>query len=259
MAAAAKENTTPITGEYVKLDAGKAFRIFDQEIQPKMDKMAEKRGETKEPWDRIKDQCNFPKRTLTFLIKLRDMEDAERDHHLLAMHEGMKHLKLFMPSDLVTQAQGQEPNASIIPMGERPKPKLATLNARVVQEGDGVDADLADAGDVVIPLGGTSDDEQAISAAIQDAIADGALSGISEPDAPDDGSNISGMDAPEAQPDDGMMIVSVKGHERRVHYSSKVQPKGMSEGQIWRDEKSETFWVMTNNGLRSYAFAEDAE
>lgn len=241
MAAAAKENTTPITGEYVKPDAGQAFRIFDQEIQPKMDKMAEKRGETKEPWDRIKDQCNFPKRTLTFLIKLRDMEDAERDHHLLAMHEGMKHLKLFMPSDLVTQAQGQEPNASVIPMGERPKPKLAFQMERKVEKGDGVDADLADAGDVVIPMSGSAPDDEGF---------------VDEK--PDTGENIGGMDAPEAQPDDGMIIVSVKGDERHVHYSNKVQPKGMTPGQIWHDAKSDSFWIFTDNGLRSHKF-EDAE
>lgn len=214
----------PITGEYQGPDAGKAFRIFDQEIQPKLDKMAEKRGETKEPWDRIKDQCNFPKRTLNYLVKLRDMEDAERDHELLALHEGMKHLKLFMPSDLVTQAQGIPADASVIPIGEAKKPKLAFQRAKKVEEGDGVDADLADAGDVVIPFGF----EEPSSEALANEVADDIIENHPET-----------ADALVEDDNDASTItVTVKGIDIQVNYSDVVQPKGAKPGEMWHDAKT---------------------
>lgn len=217
MAKAAEKG--PITGEYQGPDAGTAFRIFDQEIRPKLDKMAEKRGETKEPWDRIKDQCKFPKRTLNYLVKLRDMEDAERDHELLALHEGMKHLSMFMPSDLVTQAQGVPADASVIPIGDAKKPKLAFQRAKKVEEGDGVDADLADAGDVVVPLGGS--DEADNGAGEKDS---------AEFDEPSDDDTIDSAD--------GMITVTVKGIDIQVNYSDVVQPKGAKPGEKWHDAKT---------------------
>lgn len=211
MASAAKE--TPISGEYQRPDAKAAFEIFNKEIQPKLDKMAEKRGETKEPWDRIKDKCNFPKRTLNYLVKIDDMEDAERDHELLALHEGLKHLKLFMPSDLVTQAQGIPSDASVIPFGEAKKPKLAFQRAAESEEAAGGDEAETDGEGESL-----------------ETLADEAAEDIIE-NHPETAAAILA--------DDGMITVTVDGQDVAVHHSDVVPPKKPDDGIIWHDRKTD--------------------
>ncbi len=213
MASAAKE--TPISGEYQRPDAKAAFDIFNKEIQPKLDKMAEKRGETKEPWDRIKDQCNFPKRTMNYLVKLDGMEDAERDHELLALNEGLKHLKLFMPSDLVTQAQGIPSDASVIPFGEAKKPKLAFQRAAEAEETTGDDESEAD--------GDGESLETLADEAAEDIIENHPVTAA----------------AIIADDDDVMLTVTVDGQDVAVHHSDVVPPKNPVDGIIWHDRKTD--------------------
>ena len=109
-------------GEYKRPDAKLAFSIYKREIAPRLTRSAEERGETAEPYKRIKDQAHFPKPILNFIIGLDDLEDDKRDHYLIALHEGFKEKGIFMPSDLVTQAQGIE-RSEVIPFGERSKPR----------------------------------------------------------------------------------------------------------------------------------------
>lgn len=133
-------------GEYQRPNVEEAFKIYDTEIAPKNAKMQTIKGDLSEPYKRIKDDCNFPRSVLNFITKLEDMEDFKRDHHLLALSEALKHRKLFLPSDLVTQAQG-DAGGEVIPMGERKKPQLATLPMGV--ESDGSETDLGDVGEEI--------------------------------------------------------------------------------------------------------------
>jgi len=130
-----------IEGEYKRPDAKGALKIYRDEIKPKNTHIATIKGDLSEPYKRIKVTCHFPRKVLDFLMQLDDMEDAKRDHWLLAFHSGLEELKLHLPSDLVTLAQGED-GGSVIPFGERKRPQLATLPAH-----DGDDSDLADAGD----------------------------------------------------------------------------------------------------------------
>lgn len=125
-----------IDGEYKRPDAAKAFEIFDKQIAPKLSFIAEKKGDLSQPYQDIKDQANFPRKVLDFIVKLEGEEDAKRDHLLLALAEGLRHRKLFLPRDLVTMAQGGA-GADVIPTGERESGGLATL-------GDDDDFDEAD-------------------------------------------------------------------------------------------------------------------
>jgi len=59
-------------------------------------------------------------------VGIENMEEAKRDHHLLALSEGLKARRLFMPRDLVTIAQGDE-ETNVIPLNDRPDAGLATL------------------------------------------------------------------------------------------------------------------------------------
>ena len=121
------EGKGDVEGEYKRPDAVEAKRIFDSEIKPKNAHIATIKGDLSDPHKRIKDDCNFPRSVLNFITGLDDMEEAKRDHHLIALSEGLKAWNLHMPSDLVTAAQGQA-GAEIVPIGERTRDDLATLD-----------------------------------------------------------------------------------------------------------------------------------
>lgn len=136
MATAAKEDQTQegaSGGEYHRPDAAGAFKIYDSEIKAKLAHMATIKGDLSEPHKRIKDDCNFPRAVLNFIIALENMEDAKRDHFLLALSEGLKVRRIFMPRDLVTIARG-EADSNVIPLGDRPDAGLATLAEEEFEE-----------------------------------------------------------------------------------------------------------------------------
>lgn len=147
MAAAAEKEDgegAGITGEYKRPDAAKAFEIYDKQIKPKKAKMSEIKGDLSQPYDDIKEHAHFPRKVLDFIVGLEELEEAKRDHFLLALSAGLEHRKLFLPRDLVTMADGQD-GGSVIPFGERQRPQLATLP--MGQPSDGTETDLADAGE----------------------------------------------------------------------------------------------------------------
>lgn len=115
-----------ISGEYSRPDAAAALEIYKSEIAPKLAHMSTIKGDLSDPYKRIKDDCNFPRKVLDFAMQLDDMEDAKRDHWLLAMSLVFNELGLFVPRDLVTMAKGED-GGNIIPFAERQSSDLATL------------------------------------------------------------------------------------------------------------------------------------
>lgn len=110
-------------GEYKRPDAALAFKIYDQQIKPKEAHLATIKGDMSEPYQQIKDNAHFPRKVLNFIVALENEEDAKRDHLLLALSEGLKHRKLYLPRDLVTMANGED-GAEIIPFGPRDDDEL---------------------------------------------------------------------------------------------------------------------------------------
>lgn len=110
-------------GEYKRPDAALAFKIYDQQIKPKEAHLATIKGDMSEPYQQIKDNAHFPRKVLNFIVALENEEDAKRDHLLLALSEGLKHRKLYLPRDLVTMANGED-GAEIIPLGTRDDDEL---------------------------------------------------------------------------------------------------------------------------------------
>lgn len=107
------------SGEYQRPDAAKAFDIYDKQIAPKLTHLSTLKGDLSQPYDDIKQHANFPRKVLNFIIGLENEEDdAKRDHLLLALAEGLRHRKLFIPRDLVTMAEGVDED-DIVPAGER--------------------------------------------------------------------------------------------------------------------------------------------
>jgi hypothetical protein len=135
----------PVSGEYHRPDAVGAFRIYDTQIKAKKAVISEKQGDLSEPYSQIKDTCNFPRKILDLIIHLEGQEDAKRDHMLLALSEGLRVRKLFMPRDLVTMADG-DADGDVIPTGPAAvvsRPRLVAVDGP--PQSDGTETDLADA------------------------------------------------------------------------------------------------------------------
>lgn len=116
-----------VTGEYKRPDAKKAIKIYREEIAGRKAHMAEIRGDLSDPFKRIKDDCKFPRTVLDFLMKVDDLEEAKRDHWLLALNLGLKELKLTLPRDIVTLAEGED-GGEVVPTGDvRPRPNLVAV------------------------------------------------------------------------------------------------------------------------------------
>lgn len=128
MATAAKQPEGDNGGEYKRPDAAKAFDIYDKQIKPKLTKIDSARGECSQPWQDIKEYANFPRQVMNFIISLDNIEDdAKRDHFLLALRDGLRHRKHFLPRDLVTMADGEEGD-DLVDTEERPALKLVGID-----------------------------------------------------------------------------------------------------------------------------------
>lgn len=148
MAAAAKKEDgegAGISGEYKRPDAAKAIEIYDKQIKPKKVQIDTLKGDLSDPWGDIKEHARISKKDFNYVQSLADEEDdAKREHRTLALFELLKVRKIELPRDLVTIAEGKD-GGSVVPIGERRRPQLATLQMGVPS--DGSETDLADAGE----------------------------------------------------------------------------------------------------------------
>lgn len=117
-----------ISGEYKRPDAAGAIEIYRDEIAGKIEHISTIKGDLSDPYKRIKDECHFPRKVLDLLMQLDDMEDAKRQHWLLAFSEGCKHLDIRIEADLVTMANGDDDGGPIVPTGERSNLKLVGVD-----------------------------------------------------------------------------------------------------------------------------------
>ena len=121
--------------EYKRPDAELAFKIYDQSIKPKEAHLATIKGDMSEPYQQIKDNAHYPRKVLNFIVGLENEEDAKRDHMLLALSEGLRHRKLFLPRDLVTMANGEDGD-ELVPTGEREDEGLLVDEPEGDEEGE---------------------------------------------------------------------------------------------------------------------------
>lgn len=128
-------------GVYNAPDAAGAIKIYRNEIAPRKAFINEKNGDLSDPYKRIKDDCNFPRKVIDFLFFLEGCEDAKRDHFLTALHQGLTEMNFKRPTDLLTLAAGQAGGDVVPSGGKAEKPRMATLPIH-----SGGDDDLAHAG-----------------------------------------------------------------------------------------------------------------
>jgi hypothetical protein len=143
MATAAKEEGEN-GGEYKRPDAAKAFDIYHKQIKPKLTKIDTARGELSQPWQDIKEHAHFPRPVMNFIISLGNIDDdAKRDHYLLALRDGLRHEKMFLPRDLVTMADGDD-GEDLVDTEDRPGLRLVGIDDDEEAQPPSDDSDLAD-------------------------------------------------------------------------------------------------------------------
>lgn len=138
---ARKQQDSPVTGEVAKPDFDLAVRLYRQDIKPAVSKVGEHAQEVSTAYKAIKKQAHIQPGAAKLAFKLDDMEPSKRDDFLRGLNGLLRKLNIFMPVDLVDQAEGKGGTAdSVIPIGERARPQLAT-----VPTGPAGDQDLLDA------------------------------------------------------------------------------------------------------------------
>lgn len=183
-----------ISGEYKRPDAKAAFKIYTNEIAPKQAHMQTIKGDLSDPYKRIKDDCHFPRKVIDFLVALDDMEEAKRDHWLLAINLGLQELKLTLPRDLVTMADGKDGGA-IVPTGkQRARPNLVAVGDHPADDSD-LAAGAADDSD---DDDGDEADEPEFEEASDDELAQQAGRGEKRADEPQSGTGAAAIAAMKA-------------------------------------------------------------
>jgi len=160
----AREPKDDDTGGVLKpIDAARAKRLVIEDIIPGKSAVGEAMQGVSEAFKVIKKQCNIPSEIVRLAIKLKDMEDAKRDHWLRALNAMLREFNLeVIEPDLVDKANGEN-GTSVIPMKA---------------------ADLASDDGGLATLGGIeSDDELATAGGVEPANLDltGGASAAEEP------------------------------------------------------------------------------
>lgn len=123
-----KKQTGTVNGEVPKADFAKAVKIYREDIKPAQSKVGEFAQEQSTAYKAIKKEANIQPQAAKLAFKLDQMEESKRDDFLRCLRGLFTELKIFMPSDLVDAAQGNgAAGGEVIPTGERPRPKLATI------------------------------------------------------------------------------------------------------------------------------------
>lgn len=151
MSRASAKRAAEEASEVIKPDFARAVRLYRNDIKPAMSKQSEHGQEQSTAYKEIKNQCHVQPGAAKQAFALDRMEESKRDDWLRSFRGVLKELKIFMPKDMVDDAEGNDDaGGEVVPVGERQRPKLAT-----VPVSDGVDVDLA----------GEDDDEQLPQAA----------------------------------------------------------------------------------------------
>ena len=120
-------------------DYALAVRIYRQDIKPAQSKVGEYAQEQSTAFKAIKSRANIQPQAAKAAFKLDDMEESKRDDWLRSFNGLLKALNIFMPKDMVDQAEGNDAaGGDVIPSGpRRSRPALVT-----VQTYNGDDSDL---------------------------------------------------------------------------------------------------------------------
>jgi hypothetical protein len=137
--------------EIKKPDFELAKRIYFGDIKPAQGKVGEHAQEMSTAYKEIKKTANIQPQAAKLAFKLVEMEESKRDDYLRSLNGLLQVFRIFMPRDLVDQAEGKTGGDNIVPIGERSQPQLATIQ----NDDDQPDwhASLKEGDAVMIPVG----------------------------------------------------------------------------------------------------------
>lgn len=112
--------------EIQKPDFDLVRRIYFNDIKPAQGKVGEHAQEMSTAFKEIKKAAHVQPQAAKLAFKLVEMEESKRDDYLRSFNGLLQVFRIFMPRDMVDQAEGKA-ESNIIPIGERSAPQLATI------------------------------------------------------------------------------------------------------------------------------------
>jgi hypothetical protein len=113
--------------EVLKPDFDLARRIYFNDIKPAQGKVGEHAQEMSTAYKEIKKAAHIQPQAARLAFRLVDMEESKRDDFLRSFKGLCEVFRIFMPADLVDRAEGKPTDSNVVPIGESPRPALATI------------------------------------------------------------------------------------------------------------------------------------
>lgn len=133
----ARPRKAPRVEEVRAPDYALAVRFYREDIKPAQSKVGEYAQEQSTAFKAIKKQAGIQPQAAKAAFRLDTMESAKRDDWLRSFNGLLKELGIFMPRDMVDQAEGKGAvGEEVVPAGERPRPKLVTIPTGPADDSD---------------------------------------------------------------------------------------------------------------------------
>lgn len=117
-----------VNGEVAKPDFEKAVRIYRKDIKPANEKSGEHAQTASTAYKAIKDDCHVNTRAAKFVFKLANESEEKRNDVLRSVRGLLEAMNIGITDDLVSDAEGEDTAASIVPTAKPEEAALATLN-----------------------------------------------------------------------------------------------------------------------------------
>lgn len=116
-----------VNGEVAKPDFEKAVKIYRKDIKPANEKSGEHAQTASTAYKAIKDDCHVNTRAAKFVFKLANESEEKRNDVLRSLRGLLGAMGIGITDDLVSDAEGEDTTASIIPTAQSEAPALATV------------------------------------------------------------------------------------------------------------------------------------
>jgi hypothetical protein len=113
--------------EVLKPDFDLARRIYFNDIKPAQGKVGEHAQEMSSAYKELKRNAHIQPQAARMAFRLIDMEESKRDDFLRSLNGLLQVFRIFIPRDLVDQAEVKPDADNVIPIGDSPRPSLATI------------------------------------------------------------------------------------------------------------------------------------
>lgn len=113
--------------EVVTPDFKRAVKIYRQDIKPANEKSGEHAQSASTGYKAIKNECHVNTRAAKFVFKLAGESEEKRNDVLRSLRGLLGAMKIGITDDLVSDAEGEDTGAAIVPTAEAERPELVTV------------------------------------------------------------------------------------------------------------------------------------